>query len=176
MNAANLNMQRKSMNKGSHSNTSKQRLGGSFAQPGGQFSSFQVPNQLNSFADVRKVVVSLLLGFKLDDQASYLSYNCEGISEEKQQLVSEIFGLKDEFGQWYFCPYNDVLWHQNTDRVSIEKLIPELNIKPRSSVQKIDLVLSCKISMHLFSTCFFDRLPDKFRNFDSSFFDGLFKR
>ena len=42
--------------------------------------------------------------------------------------------------------------------------------------QKIDLVLSCKISMHLFSTCFFDRLPDKFRNFNSSFFDGVFNR
>ena len=53
MNAANLNMQRKSMNKGSQSNTSKQRLGGSFAQPGGQFSSFQVPatNHMNSFAE-----------------------------------------------------------------------------------------------------------------------------
>lgn len=49
MNAANLNLQRKSMNNkgaslgggGTVSNTSKQRLGGSFMQqPGGQYSSF----------------------------------------------------------------------------------------------------------------------------------------
>ena len=126
---------------------------------------------LASIADVRKIVIAISLGFQWDNINQNLTFNASDTTLQNKYIVSKIFGLKDEYGNWYFCPHNKESWDHFINKNESEETVSMLEFEPIEDNQKVALVSSCAISLSLFINVLFDRLPDHLKTFDRSFFD-----